>query len=373
MNEEYKIKPDIATTSVYPVFARALMSEMHNNQLEMISRGLKNVKDDKTLVVVGPGAEVLPISEKKEWLVEALDGGNLMLMDYNDDICTNKIPAFLKCVGFDKEFSIENIVGNNDPREGNNRILVQARDIRDGYAVPDESISGIDMTIAVHHATQYEEDILDFFNEAYRALQPGGFIHIGEGNVDMKYNERKLHKIADDLIDYGAEGARIIDARYSSNKPMEIWKGNGNNVNVFITGKGMLGITKIDDAAGLADYLTGIGYKQMMIRKDANELIMPYIDHAMEEDFQGLIVPVRGYYKQVVDDCIPNLEPKYREAFMDAISKERSDAERGLVEFYSPPQMLIDNLKKADFKVDDVRYTTHGPFVNILAIKGSAR
>ncbi len=371
MNEEYEIKPDIAATSAYPALARALMSEMHNNQLEMISKGLKNIKGYKTLVIVGPGAEVLPISENKEWLIKNLDGGNLMLMDYNEDICVNKIPSFLKSIGFDDDFSIENIVGNNDLREGNNRILIQPRDIRKGYAVPDNNISGIDMTVAVHHATQYESDILDFFNEAYRVLQPGGFIHIGEGNVDMKHNERKLHKIADDLLAYGAESVKVTDARYSSDEPREILKGVGNPVNVSITNKGMVSITDIDDAEKLADHLTGIGYKHMITHDDG--LIMPYIDHAMEDDFQGLIVPVKQYYTNIRNDCFPHLPEKYVEGVTKAWEKEQSDAERGLVEFYSPPQMLVDNLKKSGFDVDEVRYTDKGPFVNILAVKGDAR
>lgn len=358
---------DIAEEGVYPALARALMPEMHSNALELLGEGLAKFEGPRTLVVVGPGREVLPYSGRRKELEGLLNGGNVVLMDYNESIC-NDIPAYLALRGFGEGFSIKKANGEFNPSEGNNTIFVQARNIMGGYSFPDESVSAIDMTVAVHHATQYESDILDFWKEAYRVLVPGGVLQIGEGNVDMKRNERKLKKIAQDLIDSGKEGVIVVDARYDHNGTRQHYFGNGTApAVVYIGNEGMVRVTNVD-ADKTAEHLAKAGYKQML--NVDGSLVMPYIDHAMEEDFQGLIVPVRNYYSAIIKDTLGGGLPESKhDKFMEAITKEQSDAERGLVEFYSLPDMLIDNMKKAGFNLRDARYTSHGPFANILAEK----
>ena len=88
----------------------------------------------------------------------------------------------------------------------------------------------------------------------------------------------------------------------------------------------------------------------------------------MEEDFQDMIAPVRAYYDAITELCLQRLDPAYHEEFVEALSKERSDAERGIVEYYSPPSTLCDALINTGFIIDEKRHTANGPFVNILAI-----
>jgi len=65
---------------------------------------------------------------------------------------------------------------------------------------------------------------------------------------------------------------------------------------------------------------------------------------------------------------LPRLDPAYHEEFVKALFKERSDAERSIVEYYSPPSTLCDTLINNGFIIDEKRYAVNGPFVNILAI-----
>jgi hypothetical protein len=75
-------KPDIAANTIYPALARATLFELHANLLDLLRKGLSSRKAPKNLVVVGPGAEALPYSEHLESLTSLLDGGNLILLDY---------------------------------------------------------------------------------------------------------------------------------------------------------------------------------------------------------------------------------------------------------------------------------------------------
>jgi hypothetical protein len=220
------------------------------------------------------------------------------------------------------------------------------------------------MTLAVHHATQYEVDIYNFGSDACRVLQPGGVLHIGEGDVDMKYSERKKLKIAEDIIKEMDISVVVQDERCPDDIPRRRYLniGDENPLCVFVSPTGMVSIPY----APAYDILQRAGYKQIALI-DGRNVVLPLIDHAMEEDFQGMIVPVREYYRRVAETCLPRLDKDKHEALWKALTKERSDAERGLVEFYSPPTMICDQLRKAGFSIEETRYTKHGPFVNILA------
>jgi len=356
-------KPDIACKSIYPALARAVMFDLHENEMEMLERSLSGMNSPRNVVVVGPGSEVLPFSENLETVVRMLNGGNMILMDYNAAIC-DKMPDYLREKGFGEAFSIVRATDDVDVSEARNTIFVVNRDIREGYNLPENSISAIDMTVAVHHATQYEVDIVNFGSEAHRVLQPGGILHIGEGDVDMKYSERKTLKIAEDLTNALDRGLMIQDERCqdapSRGRYFNI--GNENPLCVFVSPTGMVSIPY----APAYDVLQRAGYKQIALL-DGRNVVLPLIDHAMEEDFQGMIVPVREYYRRIAETGLPRLDKDKHEAFWKALAKEQSDAERGLVEYYSPPAMVCNSLRKAGFSIEEARYTKHGPFVNILA------
>jgi hypothetical protein len=374
-NKTEDTKPDIAAQSIYPALARASLFDLHENELELLDKGLSKIKGPRNVVIVGPGSEVVPFSENLETVINMLNGGNLILMDYNGDIC-NKIPAYLTEKGFNEKFDIKKIKGEFDPRKSSNTIFIQDRNILDGYSVPDNSISAIDMTVSVHHATQYEEDIATICNEAKRALQPGGILHIGEGDVDMKYSERKINKIVQDIFDSGTKTVKTSDKRYQDLEPRfnmfcrTRHPGKYDRADVFISRRGAVEIIATNPSK-LYRHLEETGYKQIhkTVHKTEKNIILPLIDHAIEEDFQGMIVPVRAYYQAIKDTCLPRLDKKHHDAFAKALSKEQSDAERGLVEFYSPPSMICNNMRKTGLSIDERRYTKHGPFVNISAIK----
>jgi SAM-dependent methyltransferase len=367
-NENHRYgKQDLADHPVYPAIARALLFNLHENELELLEESMSTLQSPKTLVVVGPGTEVLPFSENIEIASRMIDGGNIVLMDYSEKIC-KKIPEHLKKMGIDKRFTIRGVKGEYDPRESSNTIFIEQRNIVDGYSFPDSSVSAIDMTVAVHHATQYESDITDFCREAYRVLVPEGILHIGEGRVDMKHNERKLKRVAKDLLESGEAGVKVIDARYRDRPPRQSYFGvhADNHAVVFINETGMMSITS-QDLCRARKHLEENGYKQVF--QDEEKLVMPYIDHGMEEDFQGLIMPVRDYYDAIRKTTLKSIPDMHRQNFLDAIGKEQSDAERGIVEFYSHPDMVKDCIRKAGFSIEKTRYTANGPFWNVVARK----
>ncbi len=361
-------KPDIACKNIYPALARALLYDLHANGMELLEEYLPKTSKPRTLVVVGPGPDVLPFSDNLDRVSKMLDGGNLVLMDYNKAIC-DKISAYLADKGFGQKFKIRQVCGDYDPRKAAGTAFIQVRNILDGYSFPGNSVSAIDMTVAVHHATQYESDILSICKEAYRVLAPGGVLHIGEGNVDMKHSERKLKKLGNDLLALGEKGVYVLDARYQDLPTRETCFGEDNykNATVSINDKGMVKISGIKDSVQAVNCLQSVGYKQLY--RHNGDIILPFIDHAIEEDFHDLIVPVREYYSAVKQTCLEKLAEDKHEAFLKAITKEQNDAERGLVEFYSHPDMLVNNLEKAGFEIVEKRYTDNGPFVNILARK----
>ncbi|MBW2987136.1 class I SAM-dependent methyltransferase [Candidatus Woesearchaeota archaeon] len=397
-------RPDLAPKGIYYEIAKALLPNLHNKLIEMLDRSMQKIDGQKTLVVVGPGKDVLPYSERLETVRAILGDSNIVLMDYNDEIC-REIPKKLEEKGFSNYYSLENVVGEFDPRKKKNTVFIQAQNIIDGYAMPDNSVSFIDMTVAVHHATQYEEDIYKFAKEALRVLQPGGYLHVGEGNADMKYSETKLKKIAEDVIKSGEEGVTVIDARYQFAAPRKWYfkreeqkdeegkdlvtaaktdeESAGSSV-VRITDTGMVEISA-KDPERLYSYFANEskgGYKQiskisksnlpLSLEKDTT-VVLPFIDASIEADFQGMIVPVRQYYSGkggIIETTLERMkDPNDREKFMKAILKEQSDAERGLVEFYSTTYMVRDNLERAGFIIEDSPFTTDGPFANILARK----
>lgn len=363
--KEENSKEDLAPKLIYPALARALMYNLHENALRMIGNSLKDIEGPRTLVVVGPGKEVLPYSENMPQVKRMLNGGTLLLMDYNETICDGA-KNYLET----KDTEGLKVKRTQMPKKEADTILIQHRNIKEGYSAEDSTIDAIDMTVAVHHVTQYRSDIVDLFKEAYRALKPGGFLHIGEGDVDMKYNERKLHKIANDLLASGETSVKVLDHRYHDDvEPRETNFGeeSENPAEVYISNRGMVTITGADVQRVMNHFENGAGYKQLLPEEE--RIVMPFIDHCIEADFQGLIVPVREYYKQITDTCLKRLAPELHQEFLDAIGKEQSDAERGIVEFYSTPSMVQNCMKEAGFVVEDVDYCKHGPFWNVIARK----
>jgi len=360
-------KPDIAANTIYPALARATLFELHANLLDLLGKGLSSRKAPKNLVVVGPGAEALPYSEHLESLTSLLDGGNLILLDYNKEIC-DKIPAYLESKGFASRFRIERSKDEGIINPGNfhNTVLVRQWNIRDGYPLPVASVDAIDMTVSMHHVTLYASDIRDLFMHARSTLKTGAILHLGEGDVDMKYSERKIKRFAHDVLASGVPGVMVSDSRNADFSPRK-WQVGEEDAEalIHVTSNGMVSIHHAD-VKMVSSHLAKSGYKQMHITDNA--VVLPLIDHSMEEDFQDMIAPIRAFYDAIAELCLRHLDPAHHEEFDKALSKERSDAERGIVEYYSLPSTLCDALINTGFIIDEKRHTTNGPFVNILAI-----
>ena len=383
---EYDIKPDIAATRVYSKMAKHTLAILHGNQLVLLEKGLNQLEGPKSLFVVGPGRDVLPLSRNKDWLVKNLENGNLVLMDYNPDIC-DEAKINLENTNLKENFSIERLASCENecpiinPNEGSNRILIQHGDIFYGVPLTPRSISAIDMTLSVHHATVYKCDLNRILSSAYDALVPGGFLHIGEGDVDMKYSEKKVNQIATDLSEIIDEVVLLYDLRYygATHGKLYSFTPNGKKEAIKETpsSRNVGTIVKIcEDASVEIKYNGPKNLKKELVSKGydkitgkENEIKMPLIDKDNKEDFEGLVVPVREYYKNLIEDCITRLPKEYTESFLEALTKECNDAEKGIVEYYSSPTMVINNLKKIGFEIVEVRYHKTAPLINILAKK----
>ncbi|MDD5580486.1 MAG: class I SAM-dependent methyltransferase [Methylobacter sp.] len=363
----HSLKPDIAANPIYPALARATLFELHSNLLNLLGKGLSQQPGPKNLVVVGPGSEALPFSENIEVVTTLLNGGNLILLDYNPDICA-LLPAYLESKGFALRFNITRSQNDNliDPSGLHNTIVIKQWNIANGFPFPDSSIDAIDMTVSMHHVTPYTSDISDLFRQARKPLKPGAVLHLGEGDVDMKYSERKINKLASDMLDARVRGVWISDARNADSPPRQWHIGNETaEVAMKVSPTGMVSIHHAD-VETVSSHLLKSHYKQMHLGDET--IVLPLIDHAMEEDFQNLIVPVRAYYEAIAELCLQHLDPSYHTEFSKALFKEQSDAVRGIVEYYSSPATLCDALITTGFKIDEIRHTINGPFVNILSI-----
>ena len=359
MNPQKKpTKPDIAASSAYTLIANTVLKELHSNALKLLKNELSAKSDLKSLMIVGPGSDVLPFSNEIEYILETIGTeGNLILLDYNSDICNNAKIRLTKNSFFDVYSDSNTVLSENevfDPLNHRGFIHIQNHNIKQGFYVPDNSVSAIDLTVAVHHITQYEQDLEKVLRQAFQVLQPGGALHLGEGNVDMKHSEKKIINIVNTLYDAGEKKIFLSDERYQDS-PSRVQKigeqsRQKTSAHVRVTQKAMVHIRYSENITDIKiiNAFENAGYKS--ITNTGDQVIFPLIDHGIESDFKGLVVPVREYYQRIVD-CFED-DPKYAQC-IHAIQKEQSDAERGIVEYYSHPDMIVKNLKKVGFKIKE--------------------
>jgi SAM-dependent methyltransferase len=359
-------KPDIAATSLYPALARVTLFELHANLLHLMGKGLARVAGPRNIVIVGPGSEALPFSEHREEVTRLARGGNLILLDYNRQIC-DRLPSYLESRGFANGFRIVRCGEGETPDVANSRntIFIMEWDLKNGFPLPNSTAHAVDMTLALHHITQYASDLEHLFRQVGEVLAPGGIVHVGEGNVDMKYSERKIRRLVDDLCSFGTGRVEVWDGRYGDDAPRNWRTGEGGGaMTVRITPRGMVTVEH-GDGEVLAEFLAGRGYKQL--HASGRMVVLPLIDHAMEEDFQGMIVPVRAFYATLTELCLKGIDAGLHGEVLRVVHKEQSDAQRGIVEYYSLPSVLCNALVEAGLSLDEFISTDIGPWVNILA------
>jgi len=92
----------------------------------------------------------------------------------------------------------------------------------------------------------------------------------------------------------------------------------------------------------------------------------------MEEDVEGHIKPVEGYYsaiKEKVRKGYAGVDDELVEKISAGIDFEKSNATKGLVEYYMGEQKIVKTLDKVGFTDIKVFHHSGEPFYNIVAKK----
>lgn len=365
-------KPDIACKSSYTDISNSLFGEIHENLFKTLENKLVG-DTPKNILVVGPGTDVLPYANQWDRTKKVLNGGNIILSDYNAEI-SRKIPRNLYRAGitdykllFEQEF---------DPKILDS-VQIRTEDVSYGIKLSDESLDAIDMTFSVHHATPYVENVDSIVASAYKSLKKGGVLHFGEGDVDMKYSAKKIDKIKSDFKelvgrDYIFDDARSvgrINSLESDNSFLYALDRHKRKINntISIDLEGCVSITADVRGKTLRNLFQDKGYSSIIHSK--NKIQFPLIDKDNEKDQAGLIEPVNEYYDAALSILKTDLSSDAFTSASSALYDERQNAGKGLVEYYSHPTVLFESMRKNGFDVQNIQYDTRGPFVNIVGVK----
>jgi len=423
-NQEIK-KEDIAANPIYRMIARTKLAGLHNNLMRSLYRYFSGRKDKKnTLLVIGQGPEVLPFSRNLDLVEEMIGDGNIAMIDYNTDILSASIDALVnprfesdEVVPEQKRKGITErgyeIVDNKDIDKnrgydnldlrtlGNRKVIVRHGNILNSLGFEDNSISAVDATLCIHHATAYKKDLVGIINKIYRVLEPNGLFHFGTGNVNMRHQEEKIHRIAteaqkfynEDVLlqdmrcfDTGVEDIAIVSLVYERGKsytgvPVDntpvlaphLWNEKAKNqvVNVRITKEGMVEVDSghRKKAKEFKAYLASKGFKQIY----ANEhlTVLPIIDPGMEDDRKLHLESVKNYYEPIIALGKKYFagKPDIAAKLYEAEQKEFGDAARGLFEYYTDPKIIMSVLKDAGFRSITYEQDNTGIWCNMTAVK----
>ena len=379
-------KPDIACKPGYSDSAKIVLSELHENLLTTLEGRLKEI-ETPNILVVGPGEDILPYSKDTNRVKEIVKNGNLVLSDYNPEICKG-LPKKIQEMGLSDRFIKYNADFN---KNSSNSIYVQENDIRFGTNLPKNSVDAIDMTVSVHHATPYFSDLDSIFKSAYDSLKKGGVLILGEGDVDMKYSEKKINKVRDDYKEVFGKDPTFVDFRLGDvNNPLKLEPNSDGKMNynefISIGNDGYVSIVSENNGHKLFDEFAKRNYFSnnpfnILLRVTPNAIKFPLIpmegkldeglskDFGFEDDYNGLVAPVNAYYDAIEDVLQKNMDAETYEVFKGPLREERENASKGIVEFYTAPTDVLQSLQKTGFVVEDFKYTTKGPFATTVAVK----
>ncbi|MBW3002292.1 class I SAM-dependent methyltransferase [Candidatus Woesearchaeota archaeon] len=369
-----------AFPDAYTKSAPAVLNDLHQYLLDSIENHLVVTRrtyggDERSLLVIGPGPQVLPFSSDRDRLKGMMGlEGKIVLMDcvFDAEKIGQSIQGLAKAGFFDSGYFR---IGTITDREINPETLdketisYQKGDLRKNLMFPDKSFTCVDATLSIHHATPFEKDLDKITQEIYRILKPGGFFHFGTGAVDMKYSEKKIDTVANDLIEfYGDCIIEISDERDRSN-PRRLEYNSGNStIEVRIDEYGMLHFPR---ESGLLQHLQERKYA---VSEENGEIVAPLINPDSDVDRQGIVEPVSKYYAAIQSRA----EDGERQGIVDsnlmaAVKKaaefEKNNAARGIIEFYTKEERIIESLQNAGFKDIQVQHHARGPFYNITAGK----
>ena len=439
------MKEDIAANPIYRQIARHSLKELHHNLLKSLYSFFMTKKEGpRTLVVAGQGPEALPYSTNLDLLEEMLGDGSMAMFDYNPDIIESSVDALVhprfdgENVAESKRKGIEArdyFLADIPPEEtidlrklGRRHVFVRQGDLSESFKFADGSVSAFDATLAIHHVTAYRQGLDHVISEVHRILEPGGLFHWGDGNVDMRYQEEKIHRVAtllqrfynvpvifgDDrspardfetslahalhlpsrsatithalylpsitytqipLIDtktYNELKAKLEDRIEKNEEYVLMSATKTGGIHIYLNGDG----PHLGGGANIvfAEHLKEQGFQQVYaIPSNSSEerIILPIIDQGMREDREQFMDPVRNYYEKIIalNTQVFADRPDVATKVLAADHKEFGDAYRGLFEYYTDPQKIVGMLQSKGFR--DVNYTpdSHGIWFNITARK----
>jgi len=417
MHEERR---DIASaTSVYPiVIATPVFRALHSLLLDEICIFLNSSQSPKTLGVIGISPILSPYADNFSRLRKSLKkGDNMVCIDYNSKIIGDGFnyayksgmlsrfhPKLFVLSEDSKAKIIQRSVPNSlislyDARTNlspetiffrmtdfkiiqsgkldskinsclDGKISMIEADIRNGIPLEDNSVDFFDSTITLHHGSAYEQRAEFIVQDIFRSLKPGGRFFLGESDVNMRYSEKKINMIVNDLLDFERflsdnsfqADMLLIDARDSNYPLFAVYepglrhektpiilaaKPEGIYDKVKINDEGVV-VYKTNQELKLFSHLLDRGYKNITLSCD--EISFPLIDCGMKED-HDLLDPVNEYYDltKKLKDAVSEFPRALVEQSVITGNGERYNALRGLVEYYCPKEFWMDLFKKAGF------------------------
>lgn len=394
----------------YALAVPGLLADQHRVLLSSLEAHLSG-QTAPTLLVLGCGGEVLPYSfqyedgalgESNIRRVHAMiREGSLMLADVtdSDESGLRRSHEVLAHCGFfhPGRFCFRRAGGDTFVPEGKmhldaypkSSVIFLQQNLRDPLLIADESVDAIDANLALHHVTQTRECMLRMYRELCRVLKPGGLLHLGEGNVDMNYSERKICRIGADLAEILGRDVIVQDARDpdypyhyritpSSQDSLLRAAPSREEADILLSAEGVVRLQPRESRVAfgpsptnrrLMDELARRGFPQLLLMSD--HVVLPLIDPLMECDRKGLIEGVDRYYKTITERCRRAYAGKRDEvvcATERGVCIERGYAARGIVEYYMGEPLILDALGKAGF--EEVRVIRQSePFYNVLARK----
>jgi SAM-dependent methyltransferase len=361
---------------IYMETAPAVLGDLHSCLLDSIEAHKSEKERSKDVLVIGPSRWVLPYSLNPERTAKIIGDGKLVLMDYTD-VMIEGAREFMKLIRFQERTNLtvreqeEKYLDLGDADAGS--IILVKNNIRNPLPFPGKSFDCIDATLCIHHAIPYTEHLDTVARELYNALKPGGLLHYGTGDINMD-SESRIAYIVNLVQSYIKSRVMVVDHReakngyvtkaYVTENHMELANEHPLEENVItIKEDGAVIIEKTNER--LVSALRRERYKPILT--GAGKVSISLIDPDKDNDF---IMGVHTYYDAIYTRAATNeCNTEQLEELRAALDFEKSNAERGVVEYYKGFTTIKRALERAGFQ--HIRRKDHkmGPFYNILAVK----
>ena len=329
-------KRDIASNrEAYDYLIKAeIFARLHETLFERVSSHLKDV-ENPVHAVLGPSASFMPYAAHPEWLRETFSDGKLILVDYNRDLL-DRVGKTLESIS---------------PELLENSVLIE-HNLKSGVPLETESVDCIEATLTLHHVAPYRHQLYELAEDLHRSLKEGGMLFWGDGFVDMSYTEELIVEEAKKLSLSLGKPINLVDMR-DPEYPMMIGSDGVNH-----------DISRCD----AEDYKFAhayVGSEGIVHHNPPTEVVShPLVNVLRPDHVKHHVKPIKDFYTT----HIPMIQSLYRFGashkmigkILEAQAKEMDYAVRGLVEFYSSKELMIDCLDKAGFRDIKVLDTSEG-------------